>query len=217
MTSLAIIGGTGYSGENIAREATKRGLTVTAVSRHAPSSTLPGVTYHQGDITDQELISALARDHDVVVVAIHAVDGDNRPVLPQIVPVVADAAVAGHARLGLVGGAGSSLVAPDGPRLADTDGFPEQFKPEALAHGDVLDWLRSADVPSELEWFYVSPAAEYGSYAPGVVTGSYRTDDDLLVSAEDGSSKISGPDFALAFVDEIETPSHRNRRFTTGQ
>lgn len=189
---------------------------MTAVSRNAPSTALPGVTYLQGDIHDDELVSRLARDHDVLVVAIHAVDGDDQPVLPQVVPAIADAA-AGHARLGFVGGAGSSLVSPGGPRLVDTDAFPEQFKPEALAHGEILDWLRSGEAPAELEWFYVSPAAEYGSYAPGVATGSYRTDADLLVTGDDGSSKISGPDFALAFVDEIETPAHRNARFTTGR
>jgi putative NADH-flavin reductase len=216
MTSLAIIGGTGYSGTNIAAEATRRGLSVTSVSRSAPSTRLPGVAYLHGDIHDQELVSGLARDHDVLVVAIHAVDGDDRPVLPQAVPAIADAA-AGRARLGFVGGAGSSLLGPDGPRLVDSEGFPEQFKPEALAHGEILDWLRSGNAPADLEWFYVSPAAEYGSYAPGVATGSYRTDADLLVTGEDGSSKISGPDFARAFVDEIETPAHPNARFTTGQ
>lgn len=214
MTSLAIIGGTGFSGSNIAAEAIRRGFTVTAVSRHAPSAPLDGVTYLQGEIGDTELLGRLAADNDVLVVAIHAVDPENRPVLMPAIGAIATAAVAGGARLGVVGGAGSSLVAEGGPRLVDTAGFTERFKPEALGHAEVLEWLRSQ--PDDLDWFYVSPAAEYGSYAPGVATGNYRTGGDQLVVAEDGSSTISGADFALAFVDEIEHPAHRRARFTTG-
>lgn len=45
-------------------------------------------------------------------------------------------------------------------------------------------------------------------------TSSYRTGGDLLPSDADGSSSIGGEDFAIAFVDEIEKPAHRNERFT---
>lgn len=216
MTSLAIIGGTGYSGGNIAAEAAGRGFDVTVVARHEPDSLPSGATFVRGAVDDADLVSKLAAEHDLLVVAIHAVDADAQPVLAPALPALAAAAVAGGARLGVVGGAGSSLVAPGGPRVVDTPEFPEMFKPEALAHAGVLDWLRSDAVPAGLEWFYVSPAGEYGSYAPGETTGSYRTDDDLLVVNADGTSEISGTDYALAFVDEIATPKHRNARFTTG-
>lgn len=215
MTSIAIIGGTGYTGGNIAAEALRRGFTVTSLSRHEPSSPLDGVDYVIGAIDDAELIGKLAADHDVLIVATHAVDADNVPVLPALVPALADAAVTGHARLAFVGGAGSSLVAPGGPKLVDTEGFPDAFKPEALEHGGILDWLRES-APADLEWLYVSPAAEYGGYNPGEARGTYRTDDDLLVVGDDGHSFISGPDFALAFVDELAEPKHPNARFTTG-
>ena len=117
-------------------------------------------------------------------------------------------------RLSFVGGAGSSLVAAGGPRLVDTPDFHEEWKAEALAHAAVLDALR--ETPAELRWFYVSPAALFGSFAPGEATGSYRTGGDLLVTKEDGSSEISGADFALAYVDEIEQGRHPRQRFTTG-
>jgi putative NADH-flavin reductase len=216
MTSIAIIGGTGYSGNNIAAEAARRGIRVTAVSRHLPESPLEGVTYVQGDLADRAFTDKLAADHDVVVVATHAVDGDNRPVLPPLVPGLAEGAVAGGARLGFVGGAGSSLEGVGGPRLVDGPGFPDAFKPEALAHAGILDWLRSDATPDGLQWFYVSPAESYGGYNPGRPVGSYRSSADTVLRGDDGKSEISGADFALAFVDEIETPLHVNQRFVVG-
>ena len=216
MTSIAIIGGTGYSGGNIASEAVKRGIRVTAVSRHEPDAAADGVSYVQGDIADRSFTDALAADHDVVVVAIHAVDGDNNPVLPQLVEGLAAGAVAGGARLAFVGGAGSTHEGVGGPRLVDKPEFVDAYKPEALAHAGVLDWLRSDATPDGLKWFYVSPAETYGGYNPGTAIGGYRTSADTVLRDAEGKSEISGADFALAFVDEIETPTHANQRFVVG-
>lgn len=214
MTSIAIIGGTGYSGGNIAAEAVHRSHTVTALSRQPPEHPLPGIRYVKGSANDEDLITALALNHDVLFVAIHAVDAADRPVLPAVVPRIAAATTAGDARLGVVGGAGSLLRSESSPRLIDSGGVREQFKPEASTQAEILEWLRAQ--PDTLDWFYLSPAAEYGSHAPGTATGTYRTGDDIVVVAEDGSSRISGADFALAFIDEIETPTHRRTRFTVG-
>ena len=79
----------------------------------------------------------------------------------------------------------------------------------------MLDALRS-NVPEGLDWFYVSPAALFGSFAPGETTGDYRLGGDELVTTEDGTSEISGTDFALAHVDEIEQRKHPRQRFTVG-
>lgn len=216
MTSLAIIGGTGFSGSNIAAEAVKRGIRVTATARHLPETTLEGVDYVQGDISDRAFTDKLAAEHDVVVVAIHAVDAANEPVLPQLVPGLAEGAVAGGARLAFVGGAGSTTEGVGGPRLVDSPEFVEAYKPEALAHAGILEWLRSDDTPEGLQWFYVSPAESYGGYNPGTAIGSYRTSADAVLRDSEGRSQISGADFALAFVDEIVTPVHVNQRFVVG-
>jgi putative NADH-flavin reductase len=207
MTSIAIIGGTGYAGSHIAREAASRGLDVTAVSRS--EATVPaGVTHRTGSLADAELVRELADKHDVIAVATHALgEPDLREALPRLV----EAAREGGARLAFVGGAGSTLVAEGGPRLVDTEAFPADYKPEALAHGEVLDALRADN--SGLQWFYVSPAAGFGAWAAGEATGSYRTSDDVLLADAEGNSAISGADFAKAFVDEIEAPQHENQRF----
>lgn len=216
MTSIAIIGGTGYSGGNIAAEAVRRGIRVTAVARQLPQTPQGGVDYVQGDVADRAFTDRLAAEHDVVVVAIHAVDGEGRPVLPPLVPGLAEGAVAGGARLAFVGGAGSTHEGVGRPRLVDAPGFVEAYKPEALAHAGILDWLRSDGTPAGLKWFYVSPAETYGGYNPGTAVGGYRTSADTVLRDAEGKSEISGADFALAFVDEITTPTHVNQRFVVG-
>ena len=144
----------------------------------------------------------------MIVFAVHHL---AEPALINELPRIAAAASGSGARLGFVGGAGSTLVTESGPRVVDTPEFAEEWKPEALAGVATLDWLRING--TGLEWFYVSPAATYGSWVPGEATGKYLTSDDVLIRDEDGNSEISGSDFALAFVDEILDPKQTNKRF----
>ena len=116
-------------------------------------------------------------------------------------------------RLGVVGGAGGSLVAPGGPRLVDS-GFPEEFKAEALEMIGVLDDLQAEQ--SDRDWFFIHPAGGFGGFNPGERHGTYRDGGDVLVVDENGDSFISGEDFAIAVVDEIENPKHSRGRFTVG-
>jgi putative NADH-flavin reductase len=131
---------------------------------------------------------------------------------PTAAALAEEAALTG-VRLGVVGGAGSLLATEGGPRLVDTPEFPEAFKGEVLLLAGVLDQLRSS-APADLDWFFLSPAVTFGAYNPGEATGRYRIGDDVVVSDENGLSAISGADYALALVDEIETPAHSRARFT---
>ena len=213
MARIVIFGGTGYSGGNIARESVGRGHQVVSYSRNAPSEPLEGVEYRTGSMADPAVVDAAAHGADHVVVALKAEEVDGEPMVERVPPLI-EAARRHGARLSFVGGAASSLVAEGGPRLLDTPDFRAEWRPEATAHAAVLEALRRA--PEDLDWFYVSPAALYGSFAPGETTGTYRTGGDLLVTKEDGSSEISGTDLAKAYVDEIESRAHPRRRFTVG-
>ena len=102
-----------------------------------------------------------------------------------------------------VGGAGS-LLTPDGTRLLDTDGFPEEYQAEATSGAAALDLFRAA--PESLDWTFVSPAPVI---APGERTGSYATALDTPAG-----DFITAEDYAVALVDEIEQPRHRRQRFT---
>jgi hypothetical protein len=211
MSTIAVFGATGYAGSAITAEARSRGHHVVAVARTTsalePADDLTVVT---GSAFDPAVVREATEDADVIVVALHAVGSDGEQLI-DTTSTFLDAAAASGARLGYVGGAGSLLVAEGGPRLFDTDEFPDAFKAEATAHGAVLDRLR--DTETDVDWFYVSPAAGYGSYNPGSRTGSYRTSDEVLLTDAEGNSDISGEDYAIAFVDEIETPAHHRARF----
>ncbi|WP_310964555.1 NAD(P)-dependent oxidoreductase [Nocardioides terrisoli] len=213
MSQLVIFGGTGYAGSHIAREAVGRGHAVTSYSRNEPTERYDGIDYRTGSVADPEVVAAAAQDADELVVAVHGADVGGQPLL-DVLPALVGAAQTGRARLSFVGGAGSSYVAEGGPLLLDTPEFNEEWKPEARAHAAVLEALRAA--PEGLDWFYVSPAGLFGVWAPGEDTGSYRTGGDILVTKDDGSSEISGTDFARAYVDEIEQRNHVRRRFTVG-
>ncbi|SFF90174.1 NAD(P)-dependent oxidoreductase [Curtobacterium sp. YR515] len=211
MTSIVVFGGTGYAGSAITREALSRGIAVTAVARDTSKlEPAEGLTLAQGDAFDQDFVAEVTIGADVIVVALHAVQADGSELKDAFQPFV-DAAAAAGARLGIVGGAGSLLVAEGGPALYDTAEFPDAFKGEAKSHGQVLEALRASD--TEVDWFYVSPAAAFGGYNPGERRGTYRTTDDVLLTDADGNSDISGEDFAIAFVDEIASPAHHQARF----
>jgi len=84
--------------------------------------------------------------------------------------------------------------------------------PEAGGHVEVREALRAT--PPEVDWFYASPVANFGAHVPGERRGRYRVGGDILLADADGESAIGGEDYAIAFVDEIEKPAHRRRRFT---
>ncbi|WP_040847590.1 NAD(P)-dependent oxidoreductase, partial [Nitrospirillum viridazoti] len=117
---------------------------------------------------------------------------------------------AGVKRLLMVGGAGSLEVAP-GVALIDTPEFPAAYKAEAGAGRDVLNALRQGD--TGVEWTFLSPSAFFFA---GERTGRFRLADDQLLVDATGKSQVSYEDFAVALVDEVESPAHVNRRFTVG-
>src|SRR3954454_21629059 len=160
MPHLVIVGGTGYAGSHIAAEAVRRGHQVTSYSRSEPETRLDGVDYRLGSITDPEVLAAAASGADDLVLAVHHADTGGAP-LGTLVPALAEAAIEHDARLSVVGGAGSSYVAEGGPRLIDTPDFNDDWKPESAAGLATLEALQAA--PEGLRWFYVSPAALFGS------------------------------------------------------
>ncbi|MCJ1715355.1 NAD(P)-dependent oxidoreductase [Curtobacterium sp. VKM Ac-2922] len=211
MSTIVVFGGTGYAGSAITHEALSRGHQVVAVARDTSKlDPADNLTLAQGDAFDAAFVAQVTKDADVVVVSLHAVQADGSELKDKFQHFV-DAAAAAGARLGIVGGAGSLLVAEGGPALFDTAEFPDAFKGEAKSHAQVLEALRSSG--TDVDWFYVSPAAAFGGYNPGERRGTYRTSDDVLLTDADGNSDISGADYAIAFVDEIERPAHHQARF----
>ncbi|MGI8309997.1 NAD(P)-dependent oxidoreductase [Saccharopolyspora hattusasensis] len=208
---LVLFGATGFAGGKILREARQRGHEVVGVARHVESLAEPK---EAGSLHDEKFVLDATAGADALIVAIPGRPMPDGTTLFDAVPTLFAAAARRGLRIGVVGGAGSLRAVDGGPRLIDTPEFPDEFKPEAGAHTEVLAALQEA--PAGVDWFYVSPAANFGAHAPGERTGSYRLGGDVLVTDADGDSSISGDDYAIAFIDELERPTHRRQRFTVG-
>lgn len=202
MAQVALIGASGNAGSRILAELSERGHQVTAIARNTDNiPPLSGVTARQGDAGDQHALAELLKGHDAVISAVNFRTNDVK----KLVGAVRDASVS---RYLVVGGAGSLEVAP-GEKLIDQPDFPEAYQPEARAGGEFLDYLRGVE---DLEWTFLSPSAEF---VAGERTGQFRLGDNQLLT-HDGGSSISFEDYAVAMVDELETPQHVRQRFTVG-
>jgi putative NADH-flavin reductase len=200
---VALIGASGNAGSRILGELLSRGHEVTGVVRHPEKlAARAGLTAKRGDVNDEAGLGPLLAGHDAVVSSVKFESLDPRTLIGAVKR-------AGVKRLLVVGGAGSLEVAP-GVQLVDTPGFPEAYKPEALAGRDFLNVLRDE---RELDWTFISPSA---LFAPGERTGNFRLGTDELLVGAGGESTISMEDYAIALADELETPRHSRRRFTVG-
>jgi putative NADH-flavin reductase len=99
-------------------------------------------------------------------------------------------------------------VAP-GVTLIDSGYLPEPYLPIANAHVKALNVLKA----SKIDWTYLAPAAYF---EPGQRTGKFRLGKDELIADSAQESRISMEDYAVALVDELETPRHRGERFSVG-
>lgn len=200
--NVALVGATGNVGSRILRELLDRGHLVTAIARTVtPLEGKPGVTARKGDVYDKDGLAALLEGHDAVLSSVHFSASDPATLIEAV-------RASGVKRYLVVGGAGSLEVAP-GVKLIDTPQFPVEYKAEATAGAAFLDRLRGE---TEIDWTFLSPSAVIG---PGQRTGTFRLGADQLLANEQGSS-ISYEDYAVALVDELETPTHSRKRFTVG-
>jgi putative NADH-flavin reductase len=93
--------------------------------------------------------------------------------------------------------------------VIDSGHLPAEWLPIAVSHANTLKLLQK----STINWTYFSPA---GFFVPGERTGKFRLGTNQLIANEQGDSRISLEDYAIALVDELETPRHERARFTIG-
>ena len=204
MTTLTVFGGSGYAGSAVVAEAIDRGFIVNSISRKQPENSLPGVNYLAHDLTE----GVPTLDGTDVIVAALSPRGSNVGKLPSIYRAIAAEAKRISARLIIVGGFSSLRPEAGAARFAEGE-LPAELVSEATEMNSILEeLLASAD--ADLNWLFVSPAAEFGSFAPGEATGKYRTSGDVALFDENGKSAISGADFAKAILDEVQSPSKEN-------
>jgi len=213
--NIALIGATGFVGTVVLRELLNRGHYVTAIVRDPSKLTVThdNLSIKKGDVFNTaELVTAL-KGNDALVSAYNA--GWTNPNLyndflkgSQLIQEASRQA--GIKRLLVVGGAGS-LYLDNGRQLVDTEDFPADWKPGALAARDYLDLLKKEN---DLDWTFLSPAIEMHPGTSGTRKNKYRTGKDNPVFDEGGRSVISAEDLAVAITDELEQPQFFRSRFT---
>jgi len=184
-------------GSEITAEALRRGHQLTAVTRSGTE--IEGAASRAAELADLETFRALAADHDVVVVSVSP-DRTGKPHEPLVEAHRAIIANGAQSRVFVVGGAGALEV--DGVQLKDMPDFPAEYKAESTTFAQVLESYRGAE---GLDWTMLAPAPVI---APGQRTGEYKLGQDSPVG-----DSISTQDFAVAVLDELESPKHRNQRF----
>lgn len=201
--NIALIGVTGRVGSRLLAELLRRGHRVTGIARDTCKlAGQPGLVLKNADADQPAQLAPLLAGHDAVISALKFATSEAAVLLAAVKQ-------AGVRRLLVVGGAATLEVAP-GHVLLDTPGFPAAYRLEAEGGRRFLDTLRGEH---DLDWTFLSPSAEF---APGERTGSFRVGDDALLTDAGGKSWISMEDYAIALVDELETPKHLRQRFTAG-
>lgn len=152
-------------------------------------------------MADAEVFASIAKDHDVVVLATgpSRTGGDHGEWLDAMASAYSNAE---GTRLMIVGGAGTLEV--DGVRLLDSPDFPEAYKAEATTAAKALEAVKQT--PEDVDWTVLAPAPVI---QPGERTGEYNVAKDTPAG-----NSISSQDYAVAMLDEIESPAHRRARFT---
>ncbi len=211
---VALIGASGFVGSAVLHELLQRGHQVTAIARNtgrvAPADNLELVS---ANVLNEVEVKEAVAGHDAVISTYNA--GWTNPdlyneFLKGAKAIQEGVKQSGVKRLIVVGGAGSLFIAP-GQQLVDTDAFPAEWKPGALAAREYLNMIRNEN---ELDWTFLSPAVEMHQGTSGVKRGTYRTGLENPVFDANGRSIMSVEDTAVAIVDELETPKHIRQRFT---
>lgn len=206
---IALYGATGNSGSRILNELLTRGHQVTAIIRSPEKlAARPGLTVVQGDVASVDGIAGRIKGTDAVVSAYAPPPDDTDQILPVTGRLIDAVKQTGVPRLLIVGGAGNLEVAP-GVTVLASGHVPAEWVPIATSHAKLLEEVKK----SEINWTYFSPAA---FFVPGERTGKFRLGTNQLIANEQGDSRISLEDYAIALVDELESPKHERERFTIG-
>ena len=205
---IGLIGATGKVGNLVLKEAITRGHKVTAIVRNASKLTDKNIDVLEKDIF--KLSSEDLRAFDVVINAFAAPVGEEELHVKAGRVLIEAMKGATNTRLIVVGGAGSLFVDKEKTlHLSETPEFPKAFFATASNQGKNLEDLQNT---KDVNWTFISPAAFFNP--EGKRTGSYKKGKDNMIMNAKGESYVSYADYAIALVDEIETPTHIKERFT---
>lgn len=209
---IVVFGATGMVGSAVVAEAVARGHHVTAVSRrgHSDPGVVPAASV-AADVADTDALDAILEKADAAVLSIRLEPGAEDRLAP-LTQGVLDVASRHGTRVLVVGGS-AVLRSPDSVDtllIDDPRHVPAAWRRIASAS---LEQFRTCRRHPYDGWVYLSPPAVL---EPGRRTGAYRRGTTTLLIDENGESRISNTDLAIAAVDEITSPGP-DRHFTVGR
>ncbi|WP_438347854.1 NAD(P)-dependent oxidoreductase [Paenibacillus sp. FA6] len=207
-SKVVLFGANGKIGQLIMKEALDRGYEVTAVVRDRTLLTELYENLHvvEGNVMDCDDVTAICEGHQAVISAFGPVHGEEEGLVKVAHSLVEGVRRSGVSRLLVVGEAGSLKVA-SGIQWMNTEEYPLESKPLAIAHEQAYEIYSNSDV----DWTYCSPPAHI-TYGRRV--GQFRIGMDMLILDEGDRSSISAEDYAVALIDELEDPYFVRARFT---
>jgi putative NADH-flavin reductase len=198
---IAVLGSTGKIGDKIVDEAIRRGIAVTAIARD-PAKLKPrdGMAVKAGDANEPGSLGEACAGADALVVAVKWPGIEPARLLDGIRKT-------GVKRAIFVLGTGTS-VREDGRRqfihAAEAAGIPV---PPSVPAMRVLDTLVGS---TGFDWTAITCPQDIAS---GERTASFRVGDARMIVDQDGTSRISEQDFAIAIIDELEEPHKVRQQF----
>lgn len=184
---IVVFGADGRAGQAIVAQGRRRGHEVTEVVRRPREGAVTG------DVTDPASVAAVAGDDSVVDAVVHAAADLTVPGFFSNAVKALQTSLTTQ-RLVVIGLA-SVLPTESGVPLMDTPGYPQEYRAFYESHGAGVDALRATG----LDWVVLSPAGDFDH--GGDPAGRYE------IAPAEAESRITYEDFALAVVDQIESPS----------
>jgi len=206
---ILLIGATGMVGSRILNEAVLRGHQIIAATRNADNiEATDNVTAVTLDVNDNKVVAKQAANVDVIISAVSPRNtGDALKDATDFTQSLIKVSNETGKRILMVGGA-SSLHLPDG--TSGLDSTPEAIMPEAKGMRNAYAMMVSADI----NFTVLAPA---GMIGPGERTGNFRlAGRTMVVNDEGGRGNISAEDYAIAMLNEAETPEHFRTIFNVG-
>jgi len=208
---ITVFGAAGSAGNRIVTEALSRGHEVTAVVRNETYfDQIPNAAKkHQGDASCIEDVIAMSEGQDLVIAATRPPEGKERDLITISQSLLGGLAQT-QVRLLAVGGAGSLKVADKEDTLVVDDAryVSPAWRDIAVACVDQYNLYKAN---SQINWSYLSPPA---MLLAGERTAKFRLGKDELLVDQQGLSKISYEDLAVALIDEAEQNNFPQQRFT---
>jgi len=206
--NILLIGASGMIGSRILKEAISRGHQVIASARNPEKIEISNnVEAIALNVNNVDAVTAQAARADVIISAVSPRNsGDPYKDALSFAESLIKVQRATSKRIVMVGG-GGTLHLPDGTPIAPT--LPDAYRDEAKAMRQVYGLLVSEDV----DFTFLAPS---GMIMPGERTGNFKVGGSVVLIDAEGNSQISAEDYAIALLDEVETPKHFRTVFTVG-